>query len=153
MDDSQAFGISCDPQRMLVMSLKPRFAGAILSGDKTVELRRTEPRIKSPTRALIYASTPTRSLVGQCIVYQVHRLTLPELWQQFGPQTAISQQEFLNYFDGTDTGVALLLSDSERFSTEVPLAELRQSIDQFQAPQSFSYVTSDAGARLLAMAS
>ena len=46
-----------DQDRMIVLSLKPRFAEAILTGDKTVELRRAEPKIVVPTRALLYATT------------------------------------------------------------------------------------------------
>ena len=47
---------SLDPARALVLSLKPRFAGAILAGTKTVEVRRVMPRITVPTLALLYAS-------------------------------------------------------------------------------------------------
>ena len=55
-----------DQDRMIVLSLKPRFAEAILTGDKTVELHRTEPKIVVPTRALLYATTPVRALLGTC---------------------------------------------------------------------------------------
>ena len=41
-----------DQNRMIVLSLKPRFAAAVLAGTKTVELRRSEPKIVVPTRAL-----------------------------------------------------------------------------------------------------
>ena len=47
-----------DQDRMVVLSLRPRFAEAILAGVKTVELRRTVPKIVIPTRALLYASSP-----------------------------------------------------------------------------------------------
>ena len=60
-----------DPERMIVLSLKPRYAEAILSGAKTVELRRIEPKLSVPTRALIYASTPVKALLGTCIVERV----------------------------------------------------------------------------------
>jgi len=138
---------------MLVLSLKPRFADAILSGQKTVELRRVEPRIKVPTRALVYASSPTCSLIGQCVVYKVLRLPLPKLWRRFGPQTTLTQEEYRAYFAGTSTGVALLLSNPARLPSEVPLVKLRESVDRFRAPQSFGYVAVEAGARLLALAS
>jgi len=40
---------------MIVLSLKPLYAEAILSGAKTVELRRIGPKISVRARALIYA--------------------------------------------------------------------------------------------------
>ena len=153
MSDDQTDYNWCDPNRMLVLSLKPRFADAILSGQKTVELRRIEPRIKIPTRALVYASSPTCSLIGQCVVYEVIRLPLPVLWERFGPHTALAKEEFHDYFAGTDTGVALLLSNPVRLPSGVPLVILRQSVDRFRAPQSFAYVGAEAGARLLALTS
>ena len=94
MTESKIAYNSCDPHRMLVLSLKPRFAEAILSGNKTIELRRVEPRIAVPTRALIYASTPTRSLIGQCVVHKVLRLPLATLWQRFGTHTALTHREY-----------------------------------------------------------
>ena len=57
-----------DQDRMIVLSLRPRFAEAIMAGDKTVELRRTEPKIVVPMRALLYATTPVRALLGTCVI-------------------------------------------------------------------------------------
>ena len=65
---------------MVVLSLRPRFAEAILAGDKTVELRRTVPKIVVPTRALLYAATPVRALIGTCIVTDVVAADLADLW-------------------------------------------------------------------------
>ena len=67
-NDSQGL----DSDRMIVLSLKPRFAQAILAGVKTVELRRTVPKIVIPTRALLYASSPVRALLGTCVITSVH---------------------------------------------------------------------------------
>ena len=58
-------------ERLLFLSLKPRFAEAIVSGEKTIELRRRPPQIDTPTEALIYASSPTKELIGACWVDDV----------------------------------------------------------------------------------
>ena len=63
-----------DPDRMVILSLKPRFAEAILAGVKTVELRRTELKIVVPTRALLYAASPVRALLGTCIITSVQSM-------------------------------------------------------------------------------
>ena len=65
-----------DRDRMIVLSLKPRFADAIPAEDKTVELRRTEPKIVVPTRALLYATTPVRALLGTCVITSVKSAVL-----------------------------------------------------------------------------
>lgn len=68
-----------DPDRMVVLSLRPRFAEAILAGDKTVELRRTEPKIETPILALLYAALPVRSLIGTCIITNVLSANLGDI--------------------------------------------------------------------------
>ena len=137
---------------MMILSLKPRFAEAILSGTKTVEVRRVEPRITVPTRAFVYATTPVRALLGCCIVDDVVSDSLGCLWQTYGSRTGLQYSEFLRYFDGVNTGTALTLSSAERFDLEIPLAALRSNLLGFRPPQSFAYLDSEHGDRLLQMA-
>lgn len=138
-----------DETRALVLSLKPRFAEAILNGDKTVELRRVMPRITIPTLALLYATGPERSLVGTCIVHSVARLPAEELWQRHGTKTALAKSEFDAYLTGRDEGVALFLEQPDRLHAPVPLHALRRA-DNFRPPQSLAYVGHDQRQRLIA---
>ncbi|WP_419837528.1 ASCH domain-containing protein [Candidatus Poriferisodalis sp.] len=133
-----------DPTRALVLSLKPRFAEAILNGTKTLELRRVMPRITIPTLALLYATGPARSLVGTCIVHSVIRLPVDELWQRHGTKTALSRPEFDAYLSGRSEGVALFLKQPNRLPAPIPLQALRLA-DNFRPPQSLAYV--DPGRR------
>ncbi len=138
-----------DPARALVLSLKPRFAEAILAGSKTVEVRRVMPRIIVPTLALLYASGSARALVGTCVVRSVARYPADELWQLHGAGTALSRPEFDAYLQGRDCGVALLLEHPESLATPIPLHMLRQA-HGFRPPQSFAYVSHAQRKRLLA---
>lgn len=141
-----------DPDRMIVLSLKPPYAEAILSGVKTVELRRIEPKIFVPTRALIYATTPVKALVGTCIVDRVVTDRLTVLWKTYGSRTGLSHAEFRDYFVGLAAGSALALSDARRFSCQIPLADLRASRRMERPPQSYSYVDAAIGDQLLRLA-
>ena len=141
-----------DQERMVVLSLKPRFAAAILAGDKTVELRRTEPKIVVPTLALLYATTPVRALLGTCVITSVKSAALAALWRDYGSRTALLDQEFQQYFEGVAVGTALTLTQPRAFSRRIPLADLRAKSGNFRPPQSFAYVDSKTGDRLLRMA-
>ena len=140
---------SLDPARALVLSLKPRFAEAILAGTKTVEVRRVLPRITVPTLALLYASGSARALVGTCVVRSVARYPADELWGLHGAHTALSRTEFDAYLEGRDCGVALLLERPEPLTTPIPLHTLRQT-HGFRPPQSLAYVSPAERKRLLA---
>ena len=144
--------IALDRDRMMILSLRPRFADAILSGVKTVELRRTEPKIRIPTRALIYASTPVQALLGTCVVTSVESGHLGTLWQVHSAGSGLDHAEFLSYFEGVEAGTALSLASPRRFRRPVPLEELRSRPKGFRPPQSFSSVDAETGNRLLQMA-
>ncbi|WP_419933102.1 ASCH domain-containing protein [Candidatus Poriferisodalis sp.] len=139
---------SLDPSRALVLSLKPRFAEAILAGTKIVEVRRVMPRITDPTLALLYASGSERALVGTCVVRSVAWYPTDELWRRHGADTALSRTEFDSYLDGRDGGVALLLERPEPLAAPIPLHTLRQA-HGFRPPQSFAYVCDAQRKRLL----
>ena len=141
-----------DQDRMVVLSLKPRFAEAILVGSKTVELRRTTPKIEVPTRALLYATTPVRALLGTCIVTDVRSADLPVLWREHGSRSALAYSEFQRYFEGLEAGTALTLAQPQSFSCQIPLQDLRAKPRGFRPPQSFAYVDTDTGNLLMRIA-
>lgn len=141
-----------DPDRMVVLSLKPRFAEAILAGVKTVELRRTEPKIETPTLALLYAASPIRSLIGTCIVTSVRSADLVDLWHEHGQEADLSYREFQQYFKGVDKGTALALTEPQAFNRRVTLRDLRVKQEGFRPPQSFAYVDTKTGGRFIQMA-
>lgn len=141
-----------DPDRMIVLPLKPPYAEAILSGVKTVELRRIEPKISVPTRALIYATMPVKALLGTCIVESVTTGRLAVLWKAYGSRTGLAHAEFRDYFEGLEAGSALVLSGARRFGRRIPLADLRASRRMERPPQSYSYVDAAIGDQLLRLA-
>lgn len=141
-----------DNDRMIVLSLKPRFTEAILAGTKTVELRRTRPKIEVPTRALLYATTPVRALLGTCIITEVRSANLTALWRDYGSRSELSHNEFARYFEGLDVGTALTLSHQQPLDRMVPLQALRANPRGFRPPQCFAYVDTKTGNRLLRMA-
>ncbi|MXY09522.1 MAG: ASCH domain-containing protein [Acidimicrobiaceae bacterium] len=145
-------GQGLDPDRMVVLSLKPRFAEAILSGVKTVELRRTVPKIVVPTLALLYATTPVRALLGTCVITDVRSVGLGALWREYGSRSDLRYHEFQQYFDGVDVGTALALTQPRAFGRRVPLQDLRANPKGFRPPQSFAYVDTKTGDRFIRMA-
>jgi len=142
-----------DTDRYIFLSLKPRFATAILSGIKTIELRRTRPRIAVPTNALLYASSPTMALVGTCRVDKVVSGDVDSLWHRFGGETALSRAEYDDYFHDRELGYGLTLSEVQSLDQPIDLRELRSRWSNFQPPQSFRYLPFEAGSDVLQLVS
>lgn len=111
--------------RDLWLSVHPRWASAILSGSKTVELRRRAPTLGPDARVLVYATTPVKAVVGTSSIVDVVSLPLDELWLRYGARSAATREEFDLYFCGSSIGVAIVLGDATRLDREISLSELR----------------------------
>lgn len=130
------------PQRDVVFSIKPDYCNKIINGAKTVELRRRFPMSVPPgTTALIYATSPTRALLGIAEIGEVHRCAPQEIWKGFSERACITRKDFDSYFDGVEHGYAIELKRGRRLRRALELSELRDRFN-FEPPQSFLYVTS-----------
>ena len=69
-------------RRTLLLSLRPRFAQAILSGAKTVELRRRPVNAPPQTPIILYASSRTMAIVGTARLREVQTLAPDAAWVQ-----------------------------------------------------------------------
>jgi predicted transcriptional regulator len=124
----------------LFLSLRPRYAELLLSGRKSVELRRVRPAVPKGATALLYASSPAMTLVGRAEVREIHVGSLEDIWRAHGPQTGINRAEYDSYFAGTENAVAIVLSNIHRLDSPRPLSDLRHRLAGFRPPQSYRYL-------------
>lgn len=133
----------------LLLSVRPRFARLLLDGSKTVELRRVRPGIAQGALVLIYASSPTRTLVGSARVAGIQAASTECIWQEHGPETGVTRREYDDYFSGIDTAVAISLVDVRPLERPRPLHDLRRRLEGFRPPQSFRYLDSGQVAAII----
>jgi predicted transcriptional regulator len=84
----------------VLMSIRPDYAEAILSGVKTVEFRRRRPSFQPGTRVLIYSSAPDKKLLGTFEVAAIHEASPHGLWRNVAKQAGISHADYQAYFEG-----------------------------------------------------
>ena len=139
MFDDDAFR----PHRDVVLSIRPKFAGRIMAGEKTVELRRRFP-VSAPkgTIAYIYSTSPERAMVGHAEISGVHKLDMQEIWRRYADAACIERAEFESYFEGLEHGFALEFANVRPFATPLSLRDLREQFG-FEPPQSFLYAKMD----------
>ena len=124
--------------KAIVLSIKPKYAELILAGTKTVEFRRTWAAKKVEVIA-IYASSPIQKLVGIARVSDIVRAKPTTLWGYCSKRGGgLTKTELTAYFNGKDTGFAVLLQDVKRFVRGI---DPKKVIKDFSAPQSFRYMT------------
>ncbi|AYO81764.1 helix-turn-helix domain-containing protein [Methylobacterium brachiatum] len=129
------------PHRDVVFSIKPEYCNKIVDGSKTIELRRRFPMsVPAGTTALIYATSPTRALLGIAVIGQIYRQAPSDIWDAFSSQTCIRRKDFDTYFGDLACGYAIELKHARRLRRPLGLTELRNRFS-FEPPQSFLYAT------------
>jgi len=120
----------------LIFSITPYWAEMILSGRKTVELRRRPPKLAQCVAALIYETRPRMQISALCSVGPVISAAVGTLWARVGEASGLHREGFERYFDGLPTAHAIVLSGVTALKEPVLLQDLRDTIG-FRPPQSW----------------
>ncbi|MGW3890437.1 hypothetical protein ACWD69_17245 [Micromonospora chokoriensis] len=135
------------PQRTLLLSLRPRFAAAILAGAKSIEIRRRPVNASPGTPIILYASSPQMAVVGTARLGSVTICAPDDGWVRFHQEFGLDREEYNAYLDGASNAYLLHLTNVNRLNEPLPLRHLRAQAP-FQPPQSFRYVAADDPAGL-----
>lgn len=127
-------------ERALLLSIRPRYAEAIMAGAKLAELRRQRPGVAPGSSMIIYTTAPVAALTGTAKILGISEGSPHEIWERHGGDLGLSREEFDTYLSGAATAYALMLSDPRRLSEPLTLHELREKVS-FHPPQSFRYMT------------
>ena len=133
-----------EDRRAVLMSIHPRHADKLLAGTKRVELRKARFGA-DVSRVVVYATAPTKAVVGWLEVEAVEEHSPTRVWDMFGHTTGISRREFRRYFNGRRRAVAIRVRRPRRLAAPMRLAELDPTLT---APQSFRYLPHAAAGRL-----
>lgn len=126
--------------RAILLSVKPKYANLIASGQKRVEFRRTWATEEVGVIA-IYASSPIQRIIALVGIDSVVYASPKKLWSHcVSKGGALTYTEFTDYFDGKTDGYALLLGEVQVLKNPV---DPSQSFTDFSPPQSFRYLTRD----------
>jgi len=124
-----------------LLSIRPRHATNIFNGTKTVELRRTRPRLTGGSLAFVYVSGASKRLIGSFRVAEVIESSPLALWRSLRQQTAISRAEFDSYFEGTQNAFGIQIASVHLLPSPVHLTCLRNNWPGFHPPQTYRYFT------------
>ncbi|RXZ66586.1 ASCH domain-containing protein [Pelagerythrobacter rhizovicinus] len=131
----------------VLISIYPEFAEAILRGEKTVELRRRIPGLRSGMRMWIYATKPVGAILGYAMVGGVSKGPPEKMWKIFGDSTGIEREHFDSYFLDSSVAVCITLT-GVREGVPLPSHEFKRVRPSFHPPQLFTRI-SDAEAEYL----
>lgn len=126
--------------RVLLLSVRPRFARALLDGTKTVEVRRRFPDVPAGTPVVLYSSSPERALLGTMRVRALVRIEAEDIWRTYKDEISIQWDELSAYLNGASMSSVLELESPVTWRHAVPLDSMRRTLG-LEPPQSFRYLT------------
>lgn len=126
----------------LYLSVKPQFAEAILTGAKTLELRKIAPIRGYGAEILVYATAPTAAIVGTAQLDRNPRCREVGLRDFDAMRMAcVSAAVMREYVGERDYVYGLRLSDPVRFTHPISLAVARERWGASIAPpQGYRYL-------------
>ena len=120
----------------VLLSIKPEFAEKIFDGTKLYEFRRSVFKNKNVKTVIVYASSPTKKVIGEFDIDIILNDDLDNLWANTKYAAGISEDFFFSYFRNKQKGYAIKVKHTKRYKTPKCLR------NDFNAhpPQSFIYV-------------
>jgi len=126
--------------KVLLLSIRPKYAEKIFQGMKEVELRRVRPNIQHGDHILVYVTSPIKALEGVLQVDYVIEGHPSELWPHVKNAAGVTRDEFDAYYDGADVGFGIFFKEAKRIINPISLDKLRKIFGNFHPPQSYRYL-------------
>lgn len=121
----------------LLISVHPRHSQNILCEKKTVELRKLEPR--DVKKALLYETSPTKTIVAELKIGQIYRLTVTELIV-IRHELCLEKEEIEKYLP-SGVGWCININKVRKLENPIPLTKMREL--RILPPQSYVYLSDD----------
>jgi predicted transcriptional regulator len=132
-----------------LLPIQPRYANAIIRGEKRVEFRRRRFG-REVQYVVVYASSPIRAIIGYFRISSISEGCPRAIWESFKHVGGIEREDYFRYYEGAERAVAIGIERVCVFGSPVPLDRLSCSL---KAPQSYSYLTQEHIEQLLAISS
>lgn len=127
-----------------LLPVQPRYANAILRGEKRVEFRKRRFG-RDVEYVVVYASSPVRGIVGSFRISEIAEGSPLDIWETFKDVGAIEREDYFRYYAGAERAFAIGIERVCVLDKPLPLEQLSTSL---RAPQSYTYLTREHVNRL-----
>ena len=121
----------------VLLSIKPKFAASIFSGEKRFEFRKAIFKDSNVKKVYVYASKPIGLVVGEFEIEEIITSDPDSIWEVTKTESGISKDYFDKYFNGREVAHALKVGSTNHYNEPMTLMEM---FNINRPPQSFMYV-------------
>jgi len=129
--------------RDVLLSIQPDFVDKILSGKKSVELRKKPFPANGGVRVWIYSTSPTCAVEAVAFVDSVDVDTPDNIWRKYQHKCGISRTAFDTYFADCGDAYAVNIARAHKLEKRIKLEHIKKISDGFTPPQYYRYVEHD----------
>ena len=122
------------------MSIKPKYANAIIDGSKLYEYRKRLPKNTDIQKVYLYASKPTKAIIAYFTIGSIISDNPQKVWELTSKDGGITKKQFNDYFKGRSVSHAIEID--EVVELDIPINP-KEVIKDFTAPQNYCYVDRD----------
>lgn len=123
--------------RIVLMSIHPKYADALLDGTKTVELRKSL-LADDVSHIVIYATAPVQRVVGWVEAVRVEHDSPTAIWKRHRSRTGLRERDFRKYYRGHPRAVAIHVDSPRRLRSPLELSAVDTGLTP---PQSWRYLS------------
>jgi len=125
-----------DTLTSVILSIKPIYSQAIVSGTKKVEFRKKKFK-RDVNKIFIYSSSPEKLIVGYFTILDIVEDSPKNLWNLYNKVGGINEIDFFDYYKDVKTGFSIIIDKVYKFENGVDPIDF---LEKFSAPQSYIYV-------------
>jgi len=132
----------------LLVSMKPKYAERVLSGNKIVEIRKRFSERWVGCKAVLYSSSPQQAIVGEATVRSVSSGAPEDVWSRFQSGLGCTSSEFSAYVGPAQVVSAVELDDVFPYKEPVSLSQISHLLgleEDLKPPQSYCDLRLDKG--------
>lgn len=126
--------------KLILISVKDKYVKEMLSGRKTIELRKSAPKASAGDTLIIYTTQPKKAITAIAIVKNIIRCEPREMWQFYQHQLGIDKSSFDDYYKNHQKAVGIELSEVIPLEGEILLSAIKIIHPGFTPPQTFKYL-------------
>ncbi len=128
-------------EEVLIISVKPKYAKKILSGNKTIELRKCSPqRVSENNYVVLYVTNPIMEIWG---IYKIKNILSDEVdlfWNKYNKNLGVSKNEYYSYYINSKKAFGIELEEVKKLDEySIKLIDIKKMIPSFSPPQTYKY--------------
>ncbi|WP_149915377.1 ASCH domain-containing protein [Sphingobacterium cavernae] len=126
--------------KFLLISIHEKFVDKILSGEKTIELRKSKPNIAPGESLIIYTTKPKKAITAIAVINNIISLSPHEMWEKYSDKLGISKDDFDLYYKNSGKAIGIELINVYKLDDAIFLNAIKAIYPNFSPPQTFKYL-------------